>query len=159
MQSGESSIMFNWKTPHVSLLVLFACYSCLAQSPASTGGAPKPVSPLAGTWHNITQPQFPQGVLLIGEDGYYSYIVVSPNRSKPAHDFDHRTKEELAKQFGGFRASYGTWKIVDNKLIRTVIAGEEPGSEGKETSEEFRLEGDVLVLRGTQHQARFRRMK
>jgi hypothetical protein len=150
MQSAESSIMFIWKTLCAFLLVLFAC-SCLAQSPASGGGAAKTASPLAGTWHNITQPQFPQGVLLIGEDGYYCYMVVSPNRGKPAHDFDHRTKEELAKQFGGLRASYGTWKIVDNKLIRTVIAGEEPGSEGKETSQEFRLEGDVLVLGGTQH--------
>ena len=141
--------MIKSRAQQVSLLAFFTCCICLAQTK----------SPVVGTWHNITKPQFPQAVMLIGEDGYFSQIAISPSRSKPAHDFDHRTKAELAKQFGGFRASYGTWKIVDSKLVRTLIASEEPGSEGKETAQEFRFDGEILVLGGPQHETRFRRMK
>jgi hypothetical protein len=151
--------MIKSRTRQVSLLAFFAYCICLAQSPAGAGDPASPKIPVVGTWHNITKPQFPQTILLIGEDGYFSQIAISPTRTKPAHDFDHRTKAELAKQFGGFRASYGTWKIVGSKLVRTLIASEEPGSEGTETAQEFRLEGEVLVLGAPQHETRFRRMK
>lgn len=131
----------------------------MAQTPAVTGDNPaEHKSPLVGTWHNVTQPQFPQAVLIIGADGYYSQIAVSPNRNKPQHDFDHRTREELAKQFGGLRASWGTWKVVGNMLVRTVTASEDPGLEGTEMSQEFRFDGEILVV-GSQHGSRFRRMQ
>jgi len=151
--------MIQSRTQQVSLLAFFTGCICLAQSPARIADPASSRNPIVGTWHNITQPQFPQAVLLIGEDGYFSQIAISPSRTKPVHDFDHRTKAELAKQFGGFRASYGTWKIVGSKLVRTLIAGEEPGSEGTETAQEFRFEGEILVLGGPQHETRLRRMK
>jgi hypothetical protein len=117
-------------------------------------------SPLAGTWHNIAAPPVPQVLLMIGADGYYAQIAVPPGRSKPRSDWDHRTREELMKQFGGVRASYGSWKVAGNKLIRIRTASEDPASEGTETIVEFRFEGDVLVLRSadTQRESRFRRM-
>jgi hypothetical protein len=100
-------------------------------------------------------------VLVIGADGYYSQITIPPGRSKPKNDWDHRTREELMKQFGGLRASYGTWKVAGNRLTRTRTASEDPGTEGTETVVEFRFEGDELVLKSqdTQREARFRRMK
>jgi hypothetical protein len=151
--------MIKWRTQQVSLLAFFPCFICLAQAPARIADPASSNSPVVGTWHNMTKPQFPQGVLLISEDGYFSQITISPSRTKPVHDFDHRTKAELAKQFGGFRASYGTWKIVGSKLVRTLIASEEPGSEGMETAQDFRFEGEILLLGGPQHETRFRRMK
>jgi hypothetical protein len=133
----------------ILLIALAACVS-LAQTPAT----------LIGTWHNVTQPQFPQGILMISEDGYYSQITVSPGRKEPAHDFDHRTREELAKQFGGFRASYGTWKTVDNKFIQTVTDSHEPSQQGKEITWDFRFDGQILVLTSPDgHGNRYRPMR
>jgi hypothetical protein len=81
--------------------------------------------------------------------------------------FTARTREELMKQFGGLRASYGTWKFAGNTLTRTRThphsqpSGEPVGTEGTKTAVEFRFEGDELVLKSqdTQREARFRKMK
>ena len=117
-------------------------------------------SPLIGTWHGITEPKFPQTVLIFSPYGYYSQIAIPPGRAKPKNDFDHRTREELMKQFGGVRAFYGAWKILGNKLVRTIIASEDPALEGRETTIDFRIDGDTLVLTGQNgHESRFRRMK
>ena len=117
-------------------------------------------SGLIGTWHNVTEPQYPQAVLLFGEDGYYAEIAVSPGRREPANDFDHRTKEELAKQFGGLRASWGSWQVDGDKLLRHIVASHEPANEGKDNLREFRVEGDTLVLiaPNTKDETRYRRL-
>jgi hypothetical protein len=104
---------------------------------AGSGLAQMGTNSLVGTWHDVASPPIPQTVLMIGADGYYSQITVSPGRSKPKNDFDHRTREELMKQFGGLRASYGTWKVAGNRLSRTRTASEDPGLEGTETVVSF----------------------
>jgi hypothetical protein len=65
------------------------------------------------------------------------------------------------RQFGDVRASYGTYKVAGNKLTRTLSASEDPGSEGTEKVQEYRIECDVLVLRNpdTKRETRYRRMK
>ena len=129
---------------------------------AAIGGlAQTAPNPLAGVWHNVAGPPVPQVMLILTTDGYYARIAIPPGRSEPKNDFDHRTREELMKQFGGVRASYGTYKVTGTRLTRTVTASEDPGSEGKERIQEFRFEGDVLVLKSPddQREARFRRMK
>jgi len=128
---------------------------------AVSGLAQTVANPLVGTWNNIEAPPIPQTLLMIGADGYYSQIAIPPGRSKPRNGWDHRTREELMKQFGGVRASYGTWKVAGNRLTRMRTASEDPGNEGTETVVEFRFDGDVLVLKSqdTQREARFRRMK
>jgi hypothetical protein len=125
------------------------------------GRSQPPANPLVGTWHNVENPPIPQILLIIGADGYYAQIAIPPGRSKPKNDWDHRTREELMKQFGGVRAVYGTWKVAGNRLTRLRTASEDPGKEGTETAAEFRFEGDVLVLRNPndQRESRFRRMK
>jgi hypothetical protein len=127
----------------------------------ATGFAQTASSPIVGTWHSVAGPPDPQILLMIAPDGYYSQIAIPPGRSKPKNDWDHRTREELMKQFGGVRARYGTWKVAGNKLIRMRLASEEPGVEGTEAVAEFRIEGDVLVLKGQNNapEGRFRRMK
>jgi hypothetical protein len=118
-------------------------------------------NPLVGAWNLQTDPKFPQSMLIFSADGHYAQVAISPGRSKPKNDFDHRTREELMKQFGGLRAQYGTWKVDGNKLIRMRTASEEPGAEGTQAVAEFRIEGDTLVLKGlnAQNENRFRRMK
>ena len=118
-------------------------------------------NPLVGAWHNITDPKFPQTLLIFSADGYYAQIAIPPGRGKPKNDFDRRTREELMKQFGGVRASYGSWKAEGTTLIRLRMASEDPGIEGTQTAAEFRFEGDILILRGQngQSEGRFRRMK
>jgi len=118
------------------------------------------VNPLVGTWHIITEPKYPQGLLIFSPDGFYAQVTIAPGRSKLKNDFDHRTREELMKQFGGLRASYGSWKTDATKLLRTCTASEDPAREGTETTADFRIEGDTLILNPNgQHPSRFRRMK
>jgi hypothetical protein len=128
---------------------------------AGTGPAQPAAPPLVGTWHNLDGPPIPQALLIFSPDGYYAQVAISPGRSKPKNDFDHRTREELMKQFGGLRASYGTWRVEGTKLIRLRMATEEPGAEGTQTVAEFRFDGDILILKGqnAQREGRFRRMK
>lgn len=126
-----------------------------------TSVAQEAPSPLIGSWHNIANPKYPQALMIFSADGYYAQIAVPPGRSKPKNDFEHRSREELMKQFGGFLASYGSWKTDGAKLIRVRTASEDPGVEGTEVVAEFRFDGDVLVLTGQDGHAegRFRRMR
>jgi hypothetical protein len=119
------------------------------------------LNPLVGAWHNITDPKYPQALLIFSADGYYAQVAIPPGRSKLKNEFDHRTREELMKQFGGVRASYGTWKAEGTTLTRVRMASEDPAAEGTQSVAEFRFEGDVLILTGRNGQGggRFRRMK
>jgi hypothetical protein len=126
-------------------------FALLTQS----GMAQSAANPLVGAWHLDTDPTFPQAVLIFSADGYYAQVAISPNRSKPKNDFDHETREELMKQFGGLHASWGTWKAEGTQLIRVRLASEDPGVEGTQAIAAFRIEGDVLTL----GKARWHRLK
>jgi hypothetical protein len=131
----------------VLLLLAASCAGQVAQSP------------FVGTWRNTVAPPLPQEIMILSPDGYFARIAVSPGRSKPKNDFDHRTREELMKQFGGFRAAYGTWKVAGDKLILVRAASEDPARETGQSVLVFRFEGDVLVLTSAdgQRETRFRR--
>jgi len=127
---------------------------------AQSGNAQSVTNPLVGAWRLETDPKFPQAVLMFSADGYYTQVSISPNRSKPKNDFDHETREELMKQFGGLHASWGIWKAEGTKLTRVRLASEDPGVEGTQAIAEFRMEGDVLILgKNPQNEARWRRLK
>jgi hypothetical protein len=146
---------FDMRSATAQRLILFLWLA------ANTWTQPAP-NPLVGAWHNITSdPKFPQALLIFSADGYYAEVAVPPGRSMPKNDFDRRTREELMKQFGGVRASYGTWKAEGNKLIRLRLASEDPGIEGTQTVNDFRFEADILILtrQNGQSGGRFRRMK
>jgi hypothetical protein len=109
----------------------------------------------------VAAPPLPQTLLIFSAEGYYIQLTIPPGRSRPKNDFDHRTREELLKEFGGVRGSYGTWKVEGAKLIRQSRAAVEPAAEGKQASADFRIEGDILILKGesAQNESRYRRMK
>ena len=128
---------------------------------ASAGLSQAPTSGLIGTWHSVAAPPLPQTLLIFSAEGYYIQLTIPPGRSRPKNDFDHRTREELLKEFGGVRGSYGTWKVEGAKLIRQSMATVEPAAEGKQAAADFRIEGDILILKGesAQNESRYRRMK
>ena len=128
---------------------------------AGAGLSQAPLSGLAGTWHSVAAPPLPQTLLIFSATGYYVQLTIPPGRSKPKNDFDHRTREELLKEFGGVRGSYGTWKVEGAKLTRQSMATVEPAAEGKQAEADFRMEGDILILKGesAQNDSRYRRMK
>ena len=136
------------------LLIMFALLG-------RTGPAQPAAPALVGTWHNTAASPIPQTLLIFSADGYYAEVAVPPGRKAPKNEFDHRTREELMKQFGGLRASYGTWKAEGTKLTRLLMASEDPAKEGTQRVAEFRFEGDVLILKAQngQSEGRFRRVK
>lgn len=136
------------------LLILFVLLAGAGLSQAPTSG-------LVGTWHSVAASPLPQTLLIFSADGYYIQLTIPPGRSQPKNDFDHRTREELLKEFGGVRGSYGTWKIEGPKLIRQSMATLEPAAEGKQALADFRIEGEILILKGesAQNESRYRRMK
>ena len=124
-------------------------------------GLAQTINPLVGTWQRVADSPAPPAVLFFGADGYYAQIAIPTGRSKPKNDFDHMTREELMKQFGGVRASYGIYKVSGTKLTRKLTASVNPGSEGTEMVQQFRIQGDDLVLKTVDEKAesRFRRMR
>lgn len=128
---------------------------------AGAGLSQAPTSALVGTWHSVAAPPLPQTLLIFSADGYYVQLTIPPGRNQPKNDFDHRTREELLKQFGGVRGSYGTWKVEGAKLTRQSMATVEPAAEGRQAVADFRIEGEFLILKGenAQNESRYRRMK
>src|SRR5579872_1385367 len=100
----------------VHLLILFALLAAAVPAQA-------PAPPLVGAWHNQDSPPVPQTLLIFSADGYYAQVSIPPGRARPRNDFDHRTREELMKQFGGFRASYGTWNRGNPSGLRVSSGG------------------------------------
>jgi len=137
-----------------ALLILFVLL-------AGAGLSQAPTSILVGAWHSDAAPPLPQTVLIFSADGYYVQLTIPPGRRPIKNDFDHRTREELLKEFGGVRGSYGSWKVEGAKLIRQSMATVEPAAEGKQATADFRIEGDILILKGesAQNESRYRRMK
>ena len=142
------------RTTGTVLLILFVLL-------ARAGRSQAPTSVLAGAWHSVAAPPLPQTLLIFSADGYYVQLTIPPGRGQPKNDFDHRTREELLKEFGGVRGSYGTWKVAGAKLIRQSMATVEPAAEGKQAEADFRIEGDILILKGehAQNDSRYRRLK
>ena len=73
------------------------------------------------------------------------------------------TKEELLQRTY-LAGQYGTYRISGNKLMLKVVNAAEPLNEGLELTQEFRVDGDSLVIigtntRGETYETRFRRLR
>ena len=71
------------------------------------------------------------------------------------------TKEELLNRFQLLFAHHGTYAVSGNTLTRRTISHSNPNVEGTELVQEFRIEGDLLILTRAENkaEARFRRAK
>ena len=144
----------------VGLLVL-----SLGQYSAAQGG-----NALVGTWERVSQtnaegapnPQ-PAAFLIFSANGHFSQTAAPSGRPKLTKPLQEMTREELLARFQGVQARRGTYRVAGNMLTRMDVTNVNPNQEGSEGVQQFRLEGDMLILSSTdpksKAQARFRRVK
>jgi len=125
-------------------------------------------TPLVGAWERLAlknaegvdiQPPEPAAFVIFSADGYYSQTVIPIGRNKLKKPLEDMTKEELLNQFQLLFAHHGTYTVSGDKLTRRFISHSNPNVEGTELVQEFRIEGDLLILTvpGSKAEARFRR--
>ena len=128
--------------------------------------------PVAGAWEAIANPNPPAGapqniqnppLHLIYSNGQYVQFTAAAKRTKSQKSNAEMTKEELLERLQ-MQGQYGTYRVEGNKLIRKTIAAAQPNNEGRETTADFRIEGDILIVTGQNAQGqktenRFKRLK
>jgi Lipocalin-like domain len=125
-------------------------------------------NPLVGAWERLSlknaegvdiQPPEPVAFVIFSADGYYSQTVIPTGRNKLKKPLEDMTKEELLNRFQLLFAWRGTYTVSGNTLTRRIISHSNPNVEGTELAQEFRIEGDLLILTvpGSKAEARFRR--
>lgn len=147
----------------VSVLLLCTSYaSAAAQSQA----------PLVGAWERFvhliddgqsTQPPIPAAFLVFSASGHWSQMAVPIGRPKVNKPVDQLSREELIARFLMIEARRGTYRIDGTRLVRTNSVSANPNEEGTDQIQNFRIEGDVLILTSTdpksKREARFRRVQ
>ena len=125
-------------------------------------------NPLVGSWERLSvkndegvdvQPPEPAAFVIFSADGYFSQTVIPTGRTKLKKPFEDLTKEELLHRFQLLFAWQGTYTVSGNTLTRRIISHTNPNIEGTQFVQEFRLDGDLLILTrpGSKFEARFRR--
>src|SRR5215471_12478727 len=124
---------------------------------------------LVGAWERLSlknaegvdiQPPEPAAFVIFSADGYYSQTVIPTGRNKLKKPLEDMTKEELLNRFQLLFAWRGTYTVSGNTLTRRIISHSNPNVEGTELVQEFRIEGDdllILTRPGSKAEARFRR--
>jgi hypothetical protein len=149
--------------------ILFAILALLTvASPALA----QPPSPLVGAWERFSfrnadgtvgQPPLAAAFVIFSADGYYSQTSVPTGRNKVNKPLDQLSREELLDRFRNVSIFRGKYTISGTRLTRTFDSVSDPNQEGGQAVQDFRLDGDVLILSGTapgsQQEARFRRVK
>ena len=127
-------------------------------------------NPLVGAWERFSlkndegvdiQPPEPAAFVIFTADGYFSQTVIPTGRNKLKKPLEDLTKDELLHRFQNLFACRGTYTVSGNTLTRRIISHTNPHIEGAELVQEFRLEGDLLILTrpGSKFEARFQRAK
>lgn len=141
----------------------------------STGAAQEANKPFVGTWERsyIVSPEgkvtqdLAKGIgvpawLIMSENGYFTQTTLPSGRPKLNKPLSEMTREELLGRFRGVVVRQGTYKVSGNDLTRTTVTNLDPRTEGESETQQFRFEGDVMIL--TQREqpkrdVRFRRVK
>ena len=127
-------------------------------------------NPFVGAWERVSakndegidvQPPEPVAFVIFSADGYFSQTVIPTGRNKLKKPFEDMTKEELLHRFQLLFAWFGTYTVSGNTLTRRIISHTNPNLEGTEVVQEFRIDGDLLILTrpGSKFETRFRRAK
>ncbi len=126
--------------------------------------------PVAGAWEalpgtNAAAGPAAQGapLHLIYSNGHYVQFAAAANRAKSPKPTAEMTREELLERYQ-VQGQYGTYRVEGNKLIRKTISAALPTNEGRESTNEFRLDGDMLIVTGQNAQGqttenRYKRLK
>jgi hypothetical protein len=99
--------------------------------------------------------------IVFSAEGHFAQASNPAGREKLDKPMKEMTKEELLNRFEFIQSSYGDYSIGGNVLTRKQISNANPNSEGKDFSQRFRFEGDLLILNSTttKSEVRFRRLK
>ena len=128
--------------------------------------------PLAGAWEhtsgrNLTtgesQTVEPAPLHVIYSNGHYVQFRGAANRAKIDAPRESRTREQLV-DLSNAAGQYGTYQLSGGKFTRRIVSALEPSNEGREVTADFKIEGDTLIVTGTNAQGqkteqRFRRLK
>lgn len=66
-------------------------------------------------------------------------------RAKSQKPTAEMTKDEFLERYQ-LQRQYGTYRVEGNKLIRKAISAAVPTNEGRESTREFRVDGDMLIV-------------
>ena len=144
--------------------------AAFASLPAWVGA--QGTDPLAGAWEqtsaqNITtgesQTIAPAPLHVIYSNGHYVQFRAATNRAKIDTPRENRTREQLV-DLSNAAGQYGTYQVSGGKFTRRIVSAFEPSNEGREVTADFKIEGDTLIVTGTNAQGqkteqRFRRLR
>ena len=126
--------------------------------------------PIAGAWEEVSfkiagnaQQLTPPPLHVIFSDGYYVQFTAAAGRAKIDTPRTQMTKEQLVER-SNMQGQYGTYRVAGNKVTRKIVSAAAPNNEGREVMAEFRVEGDTLIVTGTNAQGqttetRFKRLR
>jgi len=128
--------------------------------------------PVAGAWERVSvkniktgevQPEPTPPLHLVMSDGHYVQFSAAANRKKGNTPREQMTKEQLVERYN-LQGQYGTYRVAGNKLTRKIVSAASPDNEGRETTSDFRIEGDAMITSstgadGATSETRYRRLK
>ena len=150
-------------------LRLVVLASVLSLLPFSVSAQTK--DPVAGAWEQVSSKNLKTGAMaqmpnpplhLVYADGHYVQFAAAAKRTKGNTPRAEMTKEQLVERYN-LQGQYGTYRVAGNKLTRRIISAALPDNEGRESTADFRIEGDTLIVTtsgadgGTEN--RYRRLK
>jgi hypothetical protein len=137
--------------------------------------AAQEANPFVGTWErtyivrpdgsitqDITKGIGNPAVLIMSENMYFTQTTLPLGRPKLNKPLNKMTREEILARLRGVVVRQGTYKISGNDLTRTTVMNLNPNSEGGSTLQQYRFEGDVMILtdsKNPKRDVRFRRIK
>jgi hypothetical protein len=123
---------------------------------------------LVGAWERVAmtdargvaakpEPAF----LLFSADGHFAQTVTPSGRPKSDKPLQDMTREELLARFQGLQARFGAYTVAGDRLTRRNIAHVNPGAEGSQETQVFRIDHDLLILttEGEKGEVRFKRLE
>ena len=145
-------------------VVCLAFFGVLAQA--------QTVDPVAGAWESLSMTNVKTGEMVrftppplhvIYANGQYVQFQANGGRAKIQKPRDQMTREELLER-SNLQGQYGTYRVAGNKLILHVVSAADPLNEGLEITQEFEVDGDLLIVtvtnsRGETYETRLRRLR
>jgi len=119
--------------------------------------------PLAGAWEQTSAKNLSTGRVadpakpplhVIYADGQYVQFTAAADRQKVdvgRGNISDLTKEQLIDRLR-IQGQYGTYKVTGAKVTRHVVSAVSTANEGRETTSDFQVKGDELILTATNQQ-------
>ena len=129
--------------------------------------------PVAGAWELSAQKNLTTGTSstisqpalhVIYADGHYVQFRADADRKMIDKPTSELTKDELVDRLR-MQGQFGNYRIKGNQLTRKIVSAAFPPNNGRETTLEFRVEGDTLITVATdattkeKTESRYRKLK